>query len=32
MNQEDLKTILRALAMSSPHTDALHRWKDPAWH
>lgn len=22
---------LSALHMSSPHTDAQHRWKDPAW-
>lgn len=32
MKQEDIKTVLRALVMSSPHTDALYRWKDPAWH
>lgn len=31
MNQEDLKTVLSALVMSSPHLDALYRWKDPAW-
>ena len=27
-----MKTILRALQMSSPHTDALYRWQDPEWH
>lgn len=32
MKQEDMKTILRALQMSSPHTDALYRWQDPEWH
>lgn len=31
MDVDALKTIMRALVMSSPNTDALYRWKDPEW-
>jgi wyosine [tRNA(Phe)-imidazoG37] synthetase (radical SAM superfamily) len=31
MEIESLKTVLRALAQSSPHTDAHYRWKDSDW-
>lgn len=31
MNETQLRQVLAALVMSSPHTDRLYRWKDAEW-
>lgn len=31
MNDAQLRQVLAALVMSSPHTDRLYRWQDDSW-